>query len=644
MAVIDNTQNNNANAYASAATTGTYGAGRNESRQDTYRNPTGPVSFASFRAPLALEQNSAYSKGFVDEFTKHASGLEAQYDIKITSVSPEIDARLKISAIVVACKLKGSNDNTVAYIPLLLERTAGNIAPVELPLEESNGRKIDVIRTAGDGADAVMRQVAAERIFTVMPSASNSELVYISGFVIPSDRNAEDSYSYDIFIAAIRACLVSLADRLNVNSSNPLSEIAETQKFTVRPTFDRAIKNNVVGEIKRQDFCVELNRRSMQQRITTRDLNTGGEESQEMAVAGYLDLAWMSTEQLINMKGMNPQQIIPQHYVPRIVLNHFETGTSCNRGAVLLSLQLAGVLTHRHSWVNMLLSGVDKMRDLGVLSIESPLNPQDPQNTMGHTPFTNDDDGVAARRQFIERLIISDPEFAVAVPEAGPETWNLDFMRVIAGRDNGNPLIIDGENWSEITFQEVIDELDVMTNGKFSNYYDKKDFMFSLITEEYTGSFTDQDGVQRSLEEIDYLAMATRVLPNVTPGPYDKTNALQEFSRTYNDASMNLDEALNLRHRLQQDHFGRIHVTGRQALLAISPVFMAAMSRAFAESRFLPIISGGNLAMERYDRTSYRAHVAGGDVAQNMRTGFAYGGQNNYSGHRGWSYRNPNMR
>ena len=650
MAVNDTTVNNSQAPFGGAEQTSNpaqtgYGANRNQ-RGYQQPAPSGRSGgFSSFRAPAGLEQNSAYVNSFVDKFNEFAKGMGSNLEVKVTAVTSDTDPRLKISALVVACRFTDRADAGMAFMPVLLARTAGVIGPVELPVDDSpNARKIEVVRTAGDGADDVMRVVTHAKVATLPGVTSATPLVFVPAMVVPANRNGNDEFAYPIFINAVRACFVSLADHLGMAGANQLNQMVDNQRYTIRPTFEKNEITNAVGELVRQDFRIEMNRRTLNQASITRDLNNGNEEMQEMAVSGYLNLSWISTEELVHCMNLNPNQPPTQHYLPSIVLNNFETGDSCNRGAVLLSIQMATALTIQNNWINVLrnVNPKDKLHDIGVLGIESSVtgNPAD----RAYQQFSPDDAGMNMRDRYLKAMVWHEPEFLLSIPDAGPSTWNLDFIRIIARATSGDPVIVNGENISERVKDEVIAELDVMTDGRFSQIYDRNDFMFSMNTEQHTGTVVDPSGAEVSLEEIDYLAVASSVLPQLGPDGSDRRNALQDFSRTYVDPQMPIDEALHVRLKIANELYANVQVTGRSTIVTVSPALLGAMSQAFKDSRFAPILSGTNNAFDNYNRSSYRANVLSSGQTTNMRVG-GYGGYNNgygnqASGNRGFFYRN----
>lgn len=577
-------------------------------------------SFTRYTAPISIQQGSGYSMEFHKEFTKlieseKGKGIPLEFQVRVLDSS--YDSGMKIAVLLLGVKSLSEPHLGAAIVPLLLERTCNEykMEVVNISGRDGRDRKVDEQITADDGADDIMFNAATRMATSMFTTVQRDDIVVVAPMVVHSTVSANAESAAEIFKIAGNAAYNALIQRGENTITNPLNELAENQRFTIRPAWEKKTLIDAFGNYYRSDFSLELTAREKNGRRPgeSRSLNGGGGETTELKTHGYLTMNYAGVDE--DYQGRDPREerlVDSRVYVAQAVLNNIDTGVLPGPVPVTLAISMNNALAYRKNWVNIIARPPvsDKLHSLGVLSCESPLDPEKP--IYGITPFDNSEEGVRDRLDFINRLFRPEPELMVQIPEAGPQTASLDFIRLVAAAQAGNRILDgNGVDIAAMALENYITELDLATSGVFSQLYNNE-VMFEKRNQIYTGTMTLPDGSTASVEEVDYLAVATAVFGNGQAGDpkkqrVDRTTPVIPWSDSFNDEYMTQVEAMAIRRRIQTNLFGNFNETGSSCLYLVCPDFLSILNEAFSKSKFSPFLAGTKDAVEDQQRATYRA-------------------------------------
>ena len=599
---------------------------REERQQSEYRNPQ--ANLASLINPLpggvsrsAGGEALADTNAVLGELVKNGTwnnGLE----IRLFPIDHTAVQTLKISAMVVAVRIKGSLDAGVAYHTMILAASAGVIQAKRLKLE---GREVEMIRTADNGNDAVMQETVEKLIASAYPGV---HLVPVPSTTVPTTVNLKDSTQMSrLLVNGLLGCITYLQEIAGEKSVVSLKEMCTHMRFVTALSFDHTKLVNDAQLPVRNDFTITLSSNPLVSTTDTLGLNDGAEAKEIMNVSGYVDVAWTEGPAEQDYDSRRPPTTA--RYIPQIIATSVYTGDPSYIALIAIALGMLNALRNNTAWMQAMPMATKPgdLSDYGILSMETPIDPQNPRN-LAATPFRSDDEGRAAYHDFLRRMVLATPQICVDVPMCGPETWQLGFLMDVADGDTDARLML-------------IDTINQLTDDRFGAILSADDWLVRLDSEVHLGTYRNAAGELRDIREIGYVQMANAALP-LGNGP---NNPLQVWSASWAERDRDIALRLDERLRTQTAFFGQMNVTGMAQRLEFSTGFLDGIARAFAGSSFHPVMTGFKSQLDSYSRAGFRGHtMAAGHAAELFRrpstedrgsSASRYGSRSNRYSHRG---------
>lgn len=502
---------------------------------------------------------------------------------------------------------------------VLLAESASKLSPVQLDTPQG---KLELARVPGDMYDDFYWAKVQTAIKTAL---GNDALVMIdaNASVLPVEVSIEDvAQLQNVLLNAVNAVFMymNLATEGGLEDPLTIQDITHMGNLTVGVAFNAPASETATGLPRRSDINITLNS----------NVDGQGQVASRTAVCsvdGYMDLTYVPAQP---PKRDQWGQVIPEpqrHYVPRFVM----TNVSSETDAVTMELQLlalvnALVITQGNAWFNAfkpraLRKGID-LRDIGAINYE--LNLTDP--TGKETPKKIDTKAntfdTSALHQLISTTMYLDPIFSMDIEESGELSWlQYAFLTAASGDINARNVIIAAA--------------DNLTGNRFSQIFDNSQ---ALTHDEQVrvqlGYYYDEEGVQRDIRDIDYLAILNYVGSN-------EPQAIVNWSDTFDQkdvpaAKRAYDRQVLLAH-LTSDRF---ELKGYADRITFTSAFLTALSSA--------VVQAGLVVRPENLQAAYVQNVRGDASALSFAMGqvngnlFSYGANNNnvYGG-AGMGYAGP---
>lgn len=545
-------------------------------------------------------------------------------DIRLFPVDHSSLQSLKISAIVIAVRLKGALEAGVAYHTMILAASAGIINPKRLKIDN---REVELIRTADNGNDSIMIDVVEKLIVAAYPGV---HMLPVPATTVPTLVNLKDAGQVNrLLVNGLLGCITYLQENAGGRGVASLKEMSNHMKFVTALSYDHVPLVNDAQLPVRNDFSITLSSTPVQVMTDTLDLNDGTDGKEIMNVRGFVDLAWTEGPDQDDARYDSRRQHSTAHYIPRIITTSVYTGDNSYIALIAIALGMLNALRNNTAWMQAMPMATKPgdLSDYGILSLETPIDPQNPR-VLAPTPFRSDDEGRAMYHDFLRRMVMATPQLCIDVPMCGPETWQLGFLIDIA---SGDP----------VARQMFIDTINQLTDNKFGDNLAEDDWLMRLDSEVHLGTYRNAAGEIRDMREIGYVQMANAALP-LGNGP---NNPLQVWSASWAERDRDIALRLDDRLRTQTSFFGAMNVTGMAQRLECSSGLLDGIAQAFAGSSFHPLMTGFKSQLDSYGRASFRGHTMGaGHAADLFRrpssdngsySAARYGGRGHRYGNRG---------
>jgi hypothetical protein len=390
--------------------------------------------------------------------------------------------------------------------------------------------------------------------------------------------------------------------------------------LTVRTSFGNSQTHNAVMHPVRNDVVVDLTASPVnQQQGNTQQVER---VSQVASVGGFIDLVWDPVAPQQNAWAAQMQQQSYVRYAARFVATRMESASLLTIPAQLLAIIPGLALRENNAWVqafkrSTFVKGVD-MRDIGAVGIEAN--------------FMNDASGIGARidtkadsfrPEHLHKLIASTIKpgliMSLDIAECGPDSW---FNDVFAAAAEGN----------KAANQAIINAANVLTNGKFSNYFaDGMQVCQDECNRIHLGHYGDDNGVRKDIRDVDYLAVLNLM------GDKDPM-VVQKWSDTFANTSTPLPIRLAERKRIIQGLFADVVFTGFARRVTFEPAFIEALAKACQDAGLVIRSVASYADMGNYERAGSRfassTIMSSDPLAVFNRGGMNSGGNINGAGNR----------
>lgn len=481
----------------------------------------------------------------------------AQSDAKISilDLDNQNETALAFSSLIVAMRLN-SAPNKVAYHILVLEATGEKPTPV---VQYHGQKQIELHRVTSDAVDNVLASLAKAAVQRAFP---NHETHYTDATVVPSSFNLKDKAA--VYKLALNA---GLANGTELEITAPtfqdlnISQIPNGQQLVVNMTFGNTPISDDVGSLMRSDFQLSFAAQNGKS-ANSQSLNSGGRETKIADVAGFVEMLWAPMEPMVN-PYMPVQQRQTQKFAARAVITSMSSTHAYTPGSMLLAVAQMDALALSNNYYQVFRPSMNKdldLRDIGALNIEgnfdnNPNGISGPLDTKAQS-FTTENMGM-----FLNSLVRPGMMVAIDCPEAGPQSWYTGVYSAAA---------VNGGSAYDILYAAAQE----LTNGNFGRLFPKGASMFLDVGNRiHMGTYTDRNGAQRDIRDIDYLAAANILGAN-------NVQALRQFTETYFNQSISLAERLSDRKRMISSMTNESAVfTGYAVRVTFSATFLDALRK-----------------------------------------------------------------
>jgi len=562
---------------------------------------------------------AAYVKAFQDI-------LEGQDADALKFVAVDREGMGLPYSMVLACTTVPES-NVVAVSAIVLEDSGEALAP---RISNLQGVNVEVERVPGDIQTDKLWGIICEALSGHFPEGA--QLHEAGVVVIPRGLSHEDEPRLHNIVFDVSNSNIGLLDRILGGVEEKYSvAMWDPQQETVSARLDflGTSTESGTGEIVRADIQIGMKATA----------NQGGQDEgwgqQSLMIAettGFMDLIYVAPPAQQNAFGQPLQQAAPQAwgnqqapatqcYLPRFVM----TGVTHGIDSVSLELQLQGlanaaILDEDHNWARAFLpnynvKGTD-MHDIGAVKHECPALADVEVDTKA-ADFTP-----AMLLQLLGVAVHPNLIYSMDIAEAGPMTWVQHIL-------------IDAASGNNKAIQAIVDAADGMTNGNFSNLFQGQALFTGDVTRIHNGYYVDQDGNQKDLREIDYLAMLN------LQGDADMQvvmDYVDTFTNTGIAEDMRLQRRLTILRGLLGE--GNVFVTGYSRRVDFTSDFILTLAKACAAAGANVRPEGIYQDMTTGTRptTNYQRFASQGNQHSGM-----FNQQNQFGGNRG-GYTNQNAR
>jgi hypothetical protein len=556
-----NTGNSSASATSAEATAFTQAGSPGQAATATQQTPTkSSWNFGAggniFGAPIGRSIGSeAYNdlKSALIEIYKNANSDSL---ISILDLDNQNETALAFSCLIVAMRLKDV-PNKAAFHVLILEATGDKPTPV---VQYHHQKQIELFRVAGDALDDILIAKAKAAVGRAFPQ---HELRFTDATVVPATFNTKDKAAvYKLALNAGLANGTELSQLVPTFQDLNLSQIPTGQQLVINMTFGSAPVADDVGNLIRSDFQLSFAAQNNQNQNQNRSLNSGGRETRISEVGGFVEMLWAPREPMVN-PYMPAQQRLPQKFAARAVITTLSSAHAYTPANMLLAVANMDALALNNNYYQIFRPQMTKeldLRDAGALNIEGNFDNQATgiSNILDtkSSSFTTENLG-----QFLNTLVQPGLMVAVDCPEAGPQAWYTGLYSAAAASGGG-------------AYDIMYKAAQELTAGNFGRYFPNNAQMFVDVGNRvHLGYYTDRNGAQRDIRDIDYLAAANILGAN-------NVHALRQFTETYLNTNISLAERLSDRKRMISSMTNESAVfTGYAQRVTFSATFLDALRK-----------------------------------------------------------------
>lgn len=321
-----------------------------------------------------------------------------------------------------------------------------------------------------------------------------------------------------------------------------------------------------VGMPTRSDFLIDTSARPLQRNNKQHSLNDTDVHNLGRST-GFVELVYVAPNQQQQMM-YNAMYQDRRLLAPLVVTTELQLDVIPTLGAVLVALASTTVAMANNNWMSVFRptptrnNGVD-LRDIGAANIECNL---------GNEPsgYGRPADTKSADFQSTELIKLMSGcinamnlSFAVDVPNMGPQSHYLCWFSQCHNENNA------GE-----AYKAIIRAANIVTNNKFAERFPAGAPVTVASMPYLSGTWMDQDGQQRDLRDIDYLAMANL---QGTKNPA----ILRAWTETWLQTNIAIEKRLSDRAKLLQMATNDQAVfTGRGERVVLSNQFLKALVEA----------------------------------------------------------------
>jgi hypothetical protein len=478
-----------------------------------------------FGVPIGRSIGSEIYNGLKAELTEIYKNANTGTEITLIDLDNQNQTALVYSSIVVVSRIK-AYPKILAYHILTLEATGERPAPV---LQYQGQKQIEIYRVAGDAVNSTLITIAKEAVSRAFP---NCESRYTDATVVPNTFNVKDKGAvFKLAFSAIAANGTELSMQDPVFADLNVTQIPSGQQLVVNMSFDDTPVVDAVDSLMRSDFQLSFATQS-RQNISQHDLNKGNKEERISDLSGFVEMLWAPAEPIVNPYAA-PQQRAPQKFAARAVVTNINNNYAYTPGSLLLAVAMVDGLALNNNYYQIFRPRITKdldLRDIGALNIEGNFD----NNATGvssvldtkSSAFTTENMGL-----YLNTLVRPGLMVAIDCPEAGPQSWYTGLFTAAAGG-------------SSSAYDIIYHAAEELTNGNFGKSFPRGAQMFIDNSNRiHLGHYTDRNGAQRDIRDIDYLAAANIIGAN-------NVSNLRQFTETYLNTSISLAERLSDRKRM----------------------------------------------------------------------------------------------
>lgn len=477
---------------------------------------------------------------------------------------------------------------------LVAFRQDGSAVAFTVILIEATGRLEKTVEIE-QGHDRVVKTLATGDVYTSGPEAVEYTMEFLRDNLA---QNGEQLEFIDAGCVVIPATIyVSEVERLGALLNKVNAAIVGKLEL-YRGTFSRRITPEMFQD---KDTTIETSLRFGNETICTIDdtlaftqwraevksvernkgNNNGGvwntgDVTELGKIGGFIDLVWEEPVEVsatgwgkARRKENDDQACYHAQIIGSYLSNPF--------GGNLLELQLMHLanmynIVEGEKWTNCFSpkfgdNAKDKLHDLSGIQWEAPAL----EEHRGNVDFYGADLEESDRLDLIQENFHRDPLVSLDIPEVGPDTWLLDAFAVLAENDDAN------------AEAAIIDAADILTNGNFSHRWDSANeaILSPMVDRVHLGNWTDAEGRQRDLREINYLAML-----NLAEGSEAGMQTLYDYAGTFGDLQ-NVTTEKRLEQRLaimREAGFSNIEVTGYATRVTFNINFIQTLAAAMSDA------------------------------------------------------------
>lgn len=505
-----------------------------------------------------------------------------------------------ISSLLVTYNEKVGNEYYVAVYTLLVEASTDSLEPKTVTI---GNRNVTIDTVAGDVNTDTLFGKIAEQINQTKGRRVN--ILDAGAMVLPRTLDYEDEYHMRaVLFNASQACYTVMdqnvgggedpftVDMVNTNAESLVARLS----YSSSDDPDSGQAETATGQPVRSDVRITL----------AGDLNqqyNDGDFKQTRALAtvdGYVDLTYCPPQPAA--PGQAPST---QHYFPRFVMTKMDTAIDAiTMELQLLSLAQSTLLTRQMAWAGCFKpSPATKSLDLknvGAVGYEVPLS-GDPQAKLEAVDVKAKSFGLPELHELITMTMHDSLIFSMDIEEVGDLSW---IQQAFIGAANGD----------QHSTQVILEAATNLTNGAFNNHFPMNEPV--AVDDQnriHLGHYKDENGVERDLREIDYLAM-------LNIAGKDDPNAVVKWGETFDNTGIPLEIRLNDRADILRAIFSeRLNITGYARRITFNPNFLMALNKGCHDAGL--VIRPSNLIHE----------FAGGATRGNMSAG-QFGMSSQFSG------------
>lgn len=485
---------------------------------------------------------------------------------KVLSIDRTDVIDLAFSVIMIAVEDTSQPQLGVAFHTLILEATGEKVQSLFYTV---NNAQVEFVRVTGDAMDKKLYELMENRIKLEYP---NRPVFFADACVVPGNFPVDNRNAvHNLTLNASLACSTELSRNNASFKDLSVGEHLRGHTMVMNVSFNRMTIEDSVGNPMRSDCKVVFNyiRPSVQ---GDRSVHTSQRATELSEVSGFIDLLWSPPG---GQAGYNnpflPATGTTIRYAPRFVITNLASNFAYTPGAVLLTLATAMAVRESNNWIQAfrptaLEKGEIDLRDVGALTIDVNLS-GDPSGFGTRVDTRKESFRLENLGEMIMAFVSSGLLLSIDVPESGPQSWYLNFLRLAS---MGNPYGLKILN----------DSLDRLTNGLFSKYFDQNQPMFIDVGNRvHLGHWIDRHGKRRDIRDIDYLAIAN-LMGDQNP------HLIRQWSETWTgttqytpEQKMAMRKALIMSATHESAEF-----TGFATRVTVSSAFLETLLRALSEA------------------------------------------------------------